>query len=271
MGILGVGGGVRFGAIRNSYDDELYRPFDPALRAGNNSWMPKNSFWTSVSLDQRDIFYDPSRGYYLLTRGGFYGILPNEREHYIRVDTKAQYFLTLFNIPVTEKWNFKGVFGLHIGLSSIFKQPGRNPGDLMPPIEDANKLAVDGMFNARGWSDQYRHKGLLLLDSWAEIRIPVVPSLLSWDFFFDMAGVESQQGYYFGTNANGENNFTWDNMRFSFGGGFRFTIPQFPIRISLAKRFYFNDGNFTWVPGVIGRGGSSYGGLDLVISFILSY
>jgi len=261
LGIFGVNGGMRFGLIRNTYDAELFRPFDPTLREYNNTWTPKNSAWFSLSLDQRDIFYDPSRGYYLYNRMGFYGLLPIEREHYIRNDSKFQYFLTLFNIPVTEKWSFKSVFGFHVGLSTLFEQPGR---DMV--IEEVNKLAVDGMFIGRGWSVEYRNKGLLLLDSWLELRFPLVYGILAFDLFFDSAGVETEQGYYFKNNSNGEPNFTIENMRFSYGGGLRFTMPQFPIRLSLVKRFTVIDNKINWVPGAIP--GID---MDIVMSFVLSY
>jgi outer membrane protein insertion porin family len=266
LGIFGINGGMRFGIINNSYDAEIYRPFDPALRDGNNKWNPKNSFWFSTSLDQRDIFYDPSKGYYLHDRIGFYGILAEEREHYIRNDAKAEYFLTLFNIPVTEKWNFKSVLGLHAGLSTIFAQPGR---PLV--IEQVNMLAVDGMFIGRGWSSRYRYKGYLLLDSWVELRFPLVHGILAWDLFFDAAGIETKEGYYFG-EFEGKPNFTIENMKFSYGGGLRFTLPQFPIRLSLVKCFEIIDGEIKWKPGALfGNINKPEMGMDLIMSFVLSY
>jgi outer membrane protein insertion porin family len=255
LGIFGISGGVRFGIIRNTYDAELYRPFDSTLREDNNKWTPKNSTWFSLSLDQRDIFYDPSRGYYLYNRMGFYGLLPLEREHYIRNDSKAQYFLTLFNLPVTEKWSFKSVLAFHVGLSTIFQQPGRKE----PIIEEVNMLAVDGMFIGRGWSGEYRNKGYLLLDSWLELRFPLIYGILAFDLFFDSAGVDEPKGSYF-------DGFTIENMRFSYGGGLRFTIPQFPIRLSLVKRFRILDKEIDWqkgaIPGI---------DMDIVMSFVLSY
>jgi len=272
MGNVGVNGGVRFGLVKNIYDDEILRPFDPTLRERNNQWTPKNSFWFSASLDQRDIFYDPSNGYYIYERMGFYGIFNNEREHYIRSETKAQYYLTLFNIPVTEKWSFKSVLAIHSGLSFIFKQPGRDRGSATPSIEDTNKFSVDGMFVGRGWSAEYRNKGLVLWDNWVELRFPIVYGILAFDLFFDAAGVEEKQGYYFGTNAEGSSNFTINNMRFSFGGGFRFTLPQFPFRLSLAKRFRYVDDKFQWEPGALfGDSSKPSKGVDLVISFVVSY
>ena len=265
-GNLSLNGGTRFGMIRNTYN-EIFRPFDPAIRNSNNMWTPKNSLWTSLSLDQRDIYYDPSSGYYLIERLGFFGIFKKETEHYLRSDSKAQYFLTLFNIPVGEKWSFKSVLAINLGISFLFNQPGRGL-----VIEEANKLSVDGMFVGRGWSSAYRDKGLLLLDSWVELRFPLIRGILAFDMFFDGAGIETQQGYYFGKNANNESNFTIDNMRFSFGGGLRVTLPQFPIRVSIAKRFRFVNGYFTWVTGsIFGKESNPGSGVDLVISFILPY
>jgi len=277
MGIISINGGLRLGILRNQYDNQLYRPFDPALRLGNNEWSPKNSFSLSFSLDQRDIFYDPSKGYYLFQRLSFYGILNSEREHYIRSDTKFQYFVTLFNIPVTEKWSFKSVLAMHFGISTLFTQgQWRNNSQGIPVIEDRNKLSIDGMFVGRGWSDAYRDKGLLLLDAWVELRFPVVPNFIALDLFFDMAGVETEQGKYFHKKTSaGKSNFTFENLRFSYGFGVRFTMPQFPIRLSLVKGFRIGpDGKVIWKPGAIfgsKEPGKEWMGMDLVMSFNLSY
>jgi len=272
LGSLSLSGGMRYGLINNIYDNELFRPFDPALRDKNNEWTPKNSLWTALSLDQRNIFYDPSRGYYLYNRIGLYGLFDVEREHYFKNESKAQYFLTLFDLPVTEKWNFKCVLGMHAGLSTIFSQPTRELR-----IEDSNKLAVDGMFNARGWTSEYKTKRYMLVDSWVELRFPLVPGILAFDLFLDAAGVEDEEGYYFGVNTKGNKNFTLQQLRFSYGFGLRFTMPQFPIRLSLAKRFTVDDsGEVVWVNGQLfgnttGDRSKDWMGMDLVMSFVLSY
>ena len=265
LGNFSISGGLRIGLINNIYDNK-FRPFDPVLRAGNDKWTMKNSYWYSFSLDQRDIFYDPSRGYYLYERMGFFGIFDIENEHYIRSDTKVEAFFTLFNIPVSENWSFKGVLGLHSALSFIFNQPGRK---LL--VESGNRLAVDGMFIGRGWSREYQYKGLLLLDNWIELRFPLVYGILAFDLFYDIAGVETTEGYYFG-----KGNFTPGNLRFSLGGGFRFTLPQFPFRLSLAKRYKYVNNNDKWE--VEWQEGQLFinpdrinSGVDLVISFVLSY
>ena len=276
MGIVGVSGGIRFGIIRNSYNNELFRPFDPALRDRNNEWMPKNSFWVSASLDQRDVFYDPSNGYFFYQRFSFYGLFKAEREHFLRSDTKAQYFLTMFNLRVTDNWSFKGILALHAGLSAILPHQ-RNPFDekRVPVMEDANKLAIDGMFIGRGWSGEYKNKGLLLLDSWVEVRFPLVQGILAFDLFFDMAAIEAREGWYFKKiNDEGNNNFGADRLRFSFGGGLRFTLPQFPLRLSIVKRFKIFEDQVQWQRGAIFANKDNpddTSGVDLVLSFVVSY
>lgn len=271
FGNLGLGGGFRVGMTFNNYDSFRYTPFDPLLRERNNQWTPATSIWTNISLDQRDIFFDPTRGYYIAQRIGFFGILPVEQEHFIRTDTRAQWFHTLFDIAVTDNWNFRAVFGVHTGLSFIFPQPGQR-GESGPSIAEANRLAVDGMFVGRGWTGEFSRKGLALWENWAEIRIPLAPGIIAWDFFFDAAGIKPTPGDLF-TNFMGNDGSLGGSdtffMRFSMGGGFRFTIPQFPLRFSLAQRFLIRDGQVEWQSGAIGPAHGRWG-LDFVISFALA-
>ncbi|MDR2536224.1 MAG: outer membrane protein assembly factor BamA [Treponema sp.] len=253
IGALGVGGGVRVGLILNTYDENLYRAFDPAIRNRNNKWTPANSISTSVYLDKRDLYYDPSNGYYGIQRFGYYGILPVELEHYVRSDTKAEFFYNFLTLPITETYNLKFIFGLHGGLSFILPQPGKDA----PQIERVNQLAIDGMFIGRGWTSEYYNKGFAMLESWAELRIPLVPGILGWDFFFDAAAVKDTPRDLFTA-------LSIENMRFSLGGGLRIMIPQFPIRLALAKRFKVVDGAVEWQGGNLGNV------LDLVFSFTLA-
>ena len=263
LGILQLGGGFRIGAILNSYNSNAYRPFDPVLRAGNNIWRPAISIWTNLSLDRRDIFYDPSSGLYASQRIGIYGIFPREHEYYIQTETRVQWFYTLFDLPVSDDWNFKAVLGLHTGLSFIFPQPWRGSN---PVIQSSNMLFLDGMFIGRGWGyDEFNNRGLALWESWAEIRIPLVQGLLSWDFFFDMAGVKKTPSALFSSFFEPDDR-GYFFMRFSYGGGIRFTIPQFPLRFSLARRFTISPN------GRVQHHGGSGGlfGFDFIISIALS-
>jgi mRNA-degrading endonuclease toxin of MazEF toxin-antitoxin module len=181
----------------------------------------------------------------------------------IRSDSKLEYFFTLIDWHVFEKWSFKAVFGVHTGLSMLLPQPGYADA----AIESANMLSVDGMFIGRGWISERLNRGLGLWENWAEIRVPLVPGILAWDFFFDAAAVADKPENVFATDINGA---FMDRMRFSFGGGLRFAIPMFPFRFLFAKRFKVVDGVVEWQRGSIWGGSSPTGGVDFVISFALS-
>ncbi|MDR3167024.1 MAG: BamA/TamA family outer membrane protein, partial [Treponema sp.] len=81
---------------------------------------------------------------------------------------------------------------------------------------------------------------------------------------FDAAGIKYTTHDFF-------NNFQADDMRYSFGGGFRFTIPQFPFRFLFAKRFKVEDGEVVWQKGALfSSSDRAASGIDFVISFALS-
>ncbi|MDR2500088.1 MAG: outer membrane protein assembly factor BamA [Treponema sp.] len=261
LGNVGLGGGFRVGWILNYYDEQIARPFDPVLRDRNQQFIPALSLSSSLSLDQRDIYYDPSKGYYGIQRIGFYGLLPApiEREHYMKSETKAEHFITLFNLPVMDSWSFKAVLGLHTGLSFIFPQSPGRPLE----IEQANMLAVDGMFIGRGWMEKRTDRGLALWENWAELRFPLLPGMLAFDMFFDAAASKSTPEALF-------KDFKSLDMVYSFGGGFRFSIPQFPFRFLFTKGFTVGDSGLVWKKGVIFANDSPNSGIDFVISFAIS-
>jgi outer membrane protein insertion porin family len=268
-GILGLTGSLRVGVRYNDFDGDLYRPFDPAIRDRNKQWTPSDSIALGVSLDDRDIYYDPSRGYYLSERFGIYGLLPDklELEYYTRSDTKAEWFHTLWNWQISDKWAFKGVFGVHTGLSFIFPMLSYE----QPVIEDANKLSVDGMFVGRGWTSERLNRGYALWENWAEVRIPVFPGILALDMFVDAAARRPKPIDMFITES-GEGHTLADDMRYSFGAGLRFALPQFPFRFLFCKRFKTPDNRFEWVRGAIGGnpGDDGSSGVDFIISFAIS-
>ncbi|MDR2072394.1 MAG: outer membrane protein assembly factor BamA [Spirochaetaceae bacterium] len=254
-GTFGTGGGIRTGIINNTYDD-MIRPFDPVIRERNGEWTPVNSIWTVIFLDDRDLSYDPSSGYYGSQRFSFHGFFPVELEHYIRSDTKTEVFFTLIDIP-GDKWSFKTILALHSGLSFILPQFGEDD----PIIEDANKLYIDGMFIGRGWYDERMTRGFALWENWAELRFPLFPGILAFDLFFDADVVKDTPKNFF-------NNLSISDWRFSLGGGFRFTIAQFPFRFLLAKRFKIVDGRVEWQSGSMFRNADRpNSGLDFVVSF----
>ncbi|MDR0526329.1 MAG: outer membrane protein assembly factor BamA [Spirochaetaceae bacterium] len=264
FGNVGLGGGIRFGLKYNDYDRKLFRPFDRALRE-REDWTPATSISFNFSVDQRDIFYDPSKGYYVNQRFGFYGLIGNkvEEEYFIRSDSKAEFFVTLWNLPIADKWAFKGVLGLHSGLSFLFPQAGYK----QPVIEQANMLSVDGMFIGRGWTSERSVRGFALWENWAELRFPIVPGILAFDLFFDAAEIAAQPKDVFKSDSGGSFE---ERMRFSMGGGLRFAIPQFPFRFLFAKRFKIENGAVKWQSGMIGGRAGTDEGIDFVLSFAIS-
>jgi outer membrane protein insertion porin family len=267
LGNLGLGGGTRIGFKLNDYEREKYRAFDPAIRE-RDFWTPATSISFNVSLDDRDIYYDPSKGYYLIQRLGIYGLLPEkiEEEYFTRTDSKGEIFFTLWNWQVVENWAFKGILGFHSGLSFLFPGPGRP----YPLIEQANMLALDGMFAARGWTNDRYRRGLAEWENWVELRLPIVQGILAIDGFFDAAEIANKPEHIFIADPDGS--FS-DRMRLSFGGGLRFAIPQFPFRFLFARRFRIVDGNIWWEDGMLGGNGRKDGhgtGVDFVLSFAVS-
>jgi outer membrane protein insertion porin family len=269
VGNLGVGGNIRIGFKYNKYDREKNRAFDPAIR-DRDLWTPATSLAFSVSLDDRDIYYDPSKGYYLLQRLGMYGLLPNmiEEEYFMRTDSKAEVYFTLWNWHVSDAWSFKGVLALHTGLSFYFPFGRSEDGPFDTPIvEQANMLALDGMFTARGWTDERLTRGLAQWENWAELRIPVMPGVLALDGFFDAAEIADEPSNIF--TGDSRDSFA-GRLRFSYGFGLRFAIPQFPFRFMLAKLFRLENGHVVMEGGPIGGSTSDpTKGMQFVLSFAI--
>jgi outer membrane protein insertion porin family len=63
--------------------------------------------------------------------------------------------------------------------------------------------------------------------------MPLSEQIIWFDMFFDMVGRWNTPSDFTGLRKQ--------DFLFGYGAGFRFTIPQFPIRIYMAKRFKFNE------------------------------
>jgi outer membrane protein insertion porin family len=141
------------------------------------------------------------------------------------------------------------VLAAHSGLSLILPQFGQ---DTAVAITN-DLLYVDGWNIARGW-DLERDK-YALWDNRLELRMPISEQLLWWVFFFDAVAAYDAVADMKGRHI--------DDFLFSFGGGLRFSIPQFPIRLYLAKRFNTVGGVGQWQDGELFPGSLK---LDFVIS-----
>ena len=266
VGDLGIGGGISTGFEYLEYDDDKYRPYDYEYRINNREWFYKNKIFSRIYLNNLDVWYDPSNGYFTSFKSTLAGLFDFELKQYIRLDWKAEGYLTFLKIPVSESYTFKLLLGAHTGLSFILPQPGR----ILSYGNDG--LSIDGTFVGRGWmlSNQV---GDQLWESWFEIRSPIVPRLLSFDLFTDVAAIKTQNGLLniaaYQNNADAIDDsqdltsLKASNLAISSGFGIRFVIPQFPFRIYLAKRMFFDSENkLNFVNG-------SLNGLDFIIGISL--
>lgn len=226
--ILSLASGVNFSLKNNIYDDDLWTPLDTSVSDYANMWGWQNSVWASFSIDDRDINYDPSTGWFASQRLTWYGITPWEDEYFLRSDTKLEKYFTLLKFQMTESWLFKVVLMGYSGLS--LQVPAVNSS-----VGDSSRLYIDGMFTGRGWTSIYNtHRGRALWSNIVELRIPLVPGVLALDLFADAAAIKDSPDEMF-TELKKEDFF------FSFGPGIRFTIPQFPLRLLFANTGKFGS------------------------------
>lgn len=234
--MLTLRGGVNFSVVQNFYDDKLYRPADKGIRNQHGGWSWSNSVWSRLSLDDRDLNYDPSSGWFASEQVTLYGILPEiETQYYMRSDSKAEAYLTLVDYPVTNVWNLKLVLAGYSGISFLRSVDGNE-------ISDTSKLYVDGMFIGRGWNSLYSTvRGDLQLNHWLELRLPLAPGVIAGDFYLDAVAIKDR--------LEDLSSLSLDDYYFSFGPSLRFSIPQFPLRLMFANTFRIQDGKFEWGNG----------------------
>ena len=235
--ILSVTGGFSSSILRNFYDASIYTPVDSLIADNQKSWGVENAIWVAFSIDDRDLNYDPSKGWFAKQQFSWTGLIPGlEKQFFLSSDTKGEIYFTLLDLPVSETWNLKFVLA---GLTSLsFVEPTPNS-----KLSDSNKLYIDGMFTGRGWSSLYStHRGLALWSNTVELRMPIAPGVFSLDFFFDAAVIKDTPRNFF-TNLN------INDVYFSFGPGFRFSLPQFPLRMMLANTFQVRSGKVAWQNG----------------------
>jgi len=250
-----------------TYDDTLYRPRSETTRDNLNTWQFKNSWSVGAALDNRDYIYSPSSGYRLDQSLTFVGGFLGGQRHYSRSTSTAEQYFTLWDVPVGE-WNWKMVLGLQSELSFIlpnFYLKERNDRYFVVE-ESVDTLRINGFFNARGWP--YQTGGSALWNNWIELRMPLAEQVIWWDTFFEMATLRTFDGAAEDWDARQRlGDLRWQDWKFTIGSGIRFVIPQFPIRLYLAKRFEIDEnGNVDWQTGNLFSGGDEGRGLDLVFS-----
>ena len=261
LGNLNLSTSIRSTLNYVGYDPAQFRPFDAELRANLDDWQLVNRWGLSATLDRRrGLVLSPESGY-ILNQGVTFagGFLFGDR-HYIRTETTGEAYFTLWDVPVFDFWRWKSVLALHSDIALVlptFWVPAEFRS-LNQPIAGTDLLATNQMFIARGWDPITG--GEALWNNWIEVRSPIVEQILWMDAFFDAVAIYDDPSDIGTSGIN--------NMLFGFGAGFRFTIPQFPIRVYLAKRFRANsDGTIDWQQGeLFNYNDSATGGLDFVFS-----
>jgi outer membrane protein insertion porin family len=263
LGKLGFRGGYNPQLRFIDFDAALYRPFERNVRDNNGTWNFIDRVTLGTYLDGRDIYWNPTSGYYaaqnLTLVGGF---LFGNRD-YIRTDTTLEGFLTLFDVPVFENWNLQLVLAAHSGMSLILPNYAYSASagawQWQTNTDYTDQLYVDGMTVGRGWRQMY---GNALWDNKLELRMPIIKEALWLVGFFDAAALWDQP-FGAAAPATSLDRMSIDQFFFSLGLGVRFTIPQFPIRLYLAKGFQVKPsdpaGPLIWKKGDLSIGGFSFG------------
>ena len=251
VGDLGFGGAITFGIGNQLYDASLYRPASAMLREFNNDWRLNNKIVGRAYINDLDLSYNPSKGYYASERLTWAGLLPDplEAQQYFKTESRLEGYVTLFNIPVTEKWSLKWVLGAHSSFSTLSPHPG-----MTAPEVTNDWLYLDGTFNARGWSVLYGLEGVAMWENWLELRMPILEQYIWLDGFFDAAALQTEGGLVDmsldtpGSDSSRRSfaDLGWNNVAMSFGFGPRFSIQQFPFRFYLAERFVFDGSKILW-------------------------
>ena len=225
--IFTVTGGLASTLQRNQFNENIYTPVDTGISLYANRWGVLNSLYGTFSIDNRDMNYDPSKGWFASEKLSWYGIIPGfEKEFFGRTDTKLEGYFKLLDLPFSDKWSLKLVFAAYTGLSVILP---------CTEVSEGNKLYIDGMLNGRGWTEIYKEtKGMFMISNKLELRMPIVPGIIGIDGFWDAALVKSK--------LDDVNTISPSDFYFSFGPGIRFLLPQLPLHLIFAWRYRIVDG-----------------------------
>ena len=225
--IITLSGGLSTSLSRNIFDENIFVPVNTGVSLYANRWGVSNSLYGNISIDNRDINYDPTQGWFLSQRVAWYGLLPGfEKEFFARTDTKLEGYLKLIDIPVSESWSFKLILANYTGISTVIPRS---------EISEGNNVYIDGMLNGRGWTEAYREgRGQFMLSNKCELRFPLVPGVLGLDGFWDAAAVKPK--------LKDVSDLKIEDFYFSYGPGIRFLIPQLPLHLMFAWRYRIVDG-----------------------------
>ena len=241
VGFVVFGGGLSTSIEFLTYDEAEFRPADPLIRRDNKNWVMVNGLRATLAWDNRDFFLNPTEGFLFSQSASFTGGFLYGSRHYIRLDSRAEGFLTVLQVPVFTNWDLKVVLAAHTGFSAILPQFWAPPGRNRLEIDQTDRLMIDGARIGRGWSVE--ESGRARWNNQVELRVPIVERVV-WAVTFldgtalwtpdDAPGAPASLSKEIGATG-------LDDFYFSYGLGIRFSIPQFPIRLYLASRLQFDE------------------------------
>jgi outer membrane protein insertion porin family len=240
--VVSVTGGFSTSFVTALYDDTIYTPADAGIADYHDGWNTKNSLTAAISMDGRDNYYDPTKGWFVSQSFSWFGLIPQgtfsflpakfgETEFFLRSVSTAEQYFSLFSIPVTDTYDLKFILRLESDLSMQF--PFFNS-----TIQNSSLLYIDGVFHGRGWkiSGSRMGNGNLVFNNTVELRVPVVPNILAIDTFFDASMVKWEVTSGFNDFFNPE------DWYFSYGPGLSLLVQQFPLRLFLVSNFKIENG-----------------------------
>ena len=251
-----------------TYDSQVFRPANSADRANLDKWQFQNSWSVGVALDNRDLRFNPSKGYLVDQGVAFNGGLLSGKRHYFRTDTTLEQYFTLLDVPRTGNWKWKLVLAMQSRLQIIWPNFYLSASDeAYFQATTSARLRRDGFFNARGWG--FRSDGASLWNNYIELRMPLAEQVIWFDTFLEGTLFRTFEGSSTWSDRQRILDANMQDWTYTIGAGFRFVIPQFPIRLYLGKRFRFDqNGDIAWQRGNLFRGSDPSGtdGLDLIFT-----
>jgi outer membrane protein insertion porin family len=221
----GVNGEISFSVFRNFSDSELV-PFDEGLREQFEEgypWFWKNYLRLTGYRDTRDNFVFATRGHRIAQDIYFYGGFLGGYSNFLRLNTDMNVNVKTFN---------KFVLSSRLNFGFILPWLGKPLR-----IDDSDLLRIDTWNEGRGWQHPsqfgslYALRGRSELNFSLEYRYPIDERLLWILAFFDASGLFEEPS-----------DFTINpkDLYYSFGFGAALSIPGFPIRLYLTRRFKYD-------------------------------
>ncbi len=218
-----------------TYDPNLYTPLSQTIVENLNTFKLNDSYAVTLSYDNRDYPSDPTRGSIISETATIGGLTNNSNRQYLKTVSRVGFAVSTPSLQITENYGLALTFFAQSALSNLRQRPFSDKF----PDASLDGFYIDGIFTARGWNQQT--DGTDLWDNRFELRLPLVPRVISFDGFFDAVGFWSTQEQF--------QNQTLQDYRFAIGFGPRLSLAQFPIAFYFVNKFSVQEnGEIDWDP-----------------------